>query len=101
MNFNGKVKIKNRNIVKDGQGRLIAMGRTMSIGIVDQGGKELASTRWPTARACTLTRAMTVKRGTRLAQWDPYTRPILTEANGKADFEDLVEGASVREQTDE
>ena len=43
----------------------------------------------------------TVKRGSRLAVWDPYTRPILTDVNGKVDFEDLVEGASVREQTDE
>ncbi|HIE69181.1 MAG TPA: hypothetical protein EYP98_02930, partial [Planctomycetes bacterium] len=42
-----------------------------------------------------------VKRGTKLAQWDPYTRPVLTEVNGKVDFEDLIEGASVREQTDE
>jgi DNA-directed RNA polymerase subunit beta' len=43
----------------------------------------------------------TVKRGTRLAQWDPFTRPILTEVDGTVDFEDLVEGASMREQTDE
>ena len=43
----------------------------------------------------------TVKRGTKVAQWDPYTRPILSEANGTVDFEDLIEGASVREQTDE
>jgi DNA-directed RNA polymerase subunit beta' len=42
-----------------------------------------------------------VKRGTKLAQWDPYTRPILTEADGVVDFEDLTEGLSVREQTDE
>ena len=28
-------------------------------------------------------------------------RPILTEVDGTVDFEDLVEGASVREQTDE
>ncbi len=42
-----------------------------------------------------------VKRGTKIAQWDPYTRPILSEANGVVDFEDLIEGASVREQTDE
>ena len=31
----------------------------------------------------------------------PYTRPILTEVNGKIGFEDVVDGASVREQTDE
>ena len=42
-----------------------------------------------------------VKRGTRLAQWDPYMRPILTEVDGVADFADLVDGVSVKEQTDE
>ena len=41
-NFNGFVRLKNQNLAKDGQGRNIAMGRTMSIVIVDQGGKELA-----------------------------------------------------------
>ncbi|MFX7029399.1 hypothetical protein ABTH93_20895, partial [Acinetobacter baumannii] len=42
-----------------------------------------------------------VKRGTRIAEWDPYTRPILTEVNGQVSFEDLTEGISVRELTDE
>src|SRR5689334_21527184 len=37
----------------------------------------------------------------RLAEWDPYTRPIMTEANGHVEYEDLVEGLSVAEQTDE
>src|SRR5690606_31775341 len=41
-NFNGTVTIKNRNVVKDSQGRLISMGRSMAIGIIDQSGKELA-----------------------------------------------------------
>jgi DNA-directed RNA polymerase subunit beta' len=42
-----------------------------------------------------------VKRGQRLAEWDPYTRPILTEVEGKVGFEDLVDGMSVLETTDE
>ena len=42
-----------------------------------------------------------VKRGQRLAQWDPYTRPILTEVDGVVEFEDLVEGISIREVSDE
>jgi DNA-directed RNA polymerase subunit beta' len=42
-----------------------------------------------------------VKRGTRLAQWDPYMRPILTEVDGVVDFADLMDGVSVKEQTDE
>jgi DNA-directed RNA polymerase subunit beta' len=100
-NFNGTVKIKNRNVVKDSNGRLISMGRSMSITIVDQTGKELASHKITYGARLLVDEGDTVKRGTRLAQWDPYTRPILTEVNGTVDFEDLIEGASVREQTDE
>ena len=37
-----------------------------------------------------------VKRGQRIAEWDPYTRPMLTEVDGIVAFEDLVEGVSVR-----
>ncbi len=100
-NFNGKVKIKNRAMVKDGQGRVVAMGRTMSLVIVDQSGKELATHKIPYGARLHVDEGDEVKRGTKLAQWDPYTRPILTEATGKVEFEDLIEGASVREQTDE
>jgi DNA-directed RNA polymerase subunit beta' len=42
-----------------------------------------------------------VKRGQRIAEWDPYTRPILAEVDGEVGFEDLVDGASMAETTDE
>ena len=100
-NFNGTVTIRNRNVVKDGQGQLVAMGRSMSIVIQDQTGKELASQKINYGAKLLVDEGDTVTRGTRLAQWDPYTRPILTEVDGTADYEDLVEGASMREQTDE
>ncbi len=101
-NFNGTVQIKNRNVIKDGNGswsRWVARWRSRS---------------WTTSRArnsphqkisygarLLVDDGDTVQRGTRLAQWDPYTRPILTEVDGVIDFEDLVEGASMREQIDE
>jgi DNA-directed RNA polymerase subunit beta' len=100
-NFNGTVKIKNRAVVKDSQGRMIAMGRTVSIVIVDQSGKELASHKVPYGARLHVDEGDEVKRGTKLAQWDPFTRPILTEVTGKVDFEHLIEGVSMREQTDE
>jgi DNA-directed RNA polymerase subunit beta' len=42
-----------------------------------------------------------MKRGQRIAEWDPYSRPILTEIDGKAGYEDLVDGQSMIETTDE
>jgi DNA-directed RNA polymerase subunit beta' len=100
-NFNGTVKIKNRNVVKDSQGRLIAMGRNVVLTITDQSGKELAAQKITYGARLHVDEGDTVKRGARLAQWDPYMRPILTEVDGVAEFADLVEGVSVKEQTDE
>jgi len=100
-NFNGTVKIKNPSSVTDSQGREVAMTRAMAIVIADQSGKELATHKLPYGARLHVKEGDTVTRGAKLAQWDPYTRPILTEVDGKVDFEDLIEGASVREQTDE
>ena len=100
-NFNGTIKIKNRAIAKDSKGQMISMSRTMSVVITDASGKELATHKITYGTRMFVDEGDTVKRGTKVAQWDPYTRPILSEANGTVDFEDLIEGASVREQTDE
>jgi DNA-directed RNA polymerase subunit beta' len=77
------------------------MGRNMAIAIVDQSGKELAVQKITYGARLHVDDGDTVKRGTRLAQWDPFTRPIMTEVDGVIDFEDLVEGVSMNEQTDE
>ena len=42
-----------------------------------------------------------VKRGQRIAEWDPYTRPVITELDGVIAYEDLVDGISVNESADE
>jgi DNA-directed RNA polymerase subunit beta' len=100
-NFNGTVKIKNRAIARDSQNRAIAITRNMTLAIVDKSGKELVSQKIVYGARMHVDDGDEVKRGTRLAQWDPYMRPILTEVDGVADFADLVEGVSVKEQTDE
>ena len=100
-NFNGTVRIRNRNLVRNSQNMLVAMARATSIVIFDQGGKELAAHKVPYGARLHVDEGDTVKRGTRLAQWDPHTRPILSETDGVVDFEDLVENVSVNEQTDE
>ncbi|MCK4275422.1 MAG: DNA-directed RNA polymerase subunit beta', partial [Phycisphaerae bacterium] len=99
--FEGTVKIKQRNVVEDSQGRHMVMTRNMAIVILDDDGAELATHRLPYGTHLRVDDGDKVKRGDRLAEWDPYTRPVLTEIEGKVEFEDLVEGVSVSEQRDE
>ena len=100
-NFAGNIKIKNRNVSRDGQGRLVAMTRNMSVIVEDDEGKSLATYKLIQGAHLKVDEGDTIKRGQRLAEWDPYTRPILTEVDGSVDFEDLVDGLSVNEQTEE
>jgi len=100
-NFEGTIRIRNRNVVRDSDGKLIAMGRNMAVIIVDAAGNERAVNRITYGARLHVDEGDTVKRGQRIAEWDPYTRPVLTEVAGVVSFEDLVEGASVSETTDE
>jgi len=88
-------------VLRDSAGRLIVMGRNTSLVIEDQNGTERAVHKLTYGSRLFVDEGDKVKRGMRLAEWDPYTRPILTEVDGTVDFEDLVEGISVTEQTDE
>jgi len=42
-----------------------------------------------------------VKRGERVADWDPFATPIVTDLAGRVKFEDLIEGATTRDESDE
>ncbi len=99
--FEGKIVVRNRNVAKDSDGHLIAMGRNMAVVIMDADGNERAVHKVVYGTHLKVDEGVVVKRGTRLAEWDPFTRPILTEVEGFVAFEDLVEGLSITETTDE
>ncbi|AJY48387.1 DNA-directed RNA polymerase subunit beta' [Martelella endophytica] len=99
--YEGTVRIKNRNVLRNSDGVLVAMGRNMAIQILDQRDQERSSQKVAYGSKLFVDDGDTVRRGQRLAEWDPYTRPMMTEVSGTVDFEDLVEGLSVTETTDE
>ena len=99
--YEGKVEIRNRNVVRNSDGQLMVMGRNMAVLILDEAGKERATHRVTYGSRIFVDDGDKVKRGQRVAEWDPYTRPILTEIEGKVAFEDLVDGISVQETADE
>jgi DNA-directed RNA polymerase subunit beta' len=97
----GKVKIVNRNVVRNSQGQLVAMGRNMQVAIVDSKGIERAAHRITYGARLMVDEGQAVKRGERVAEWNPNSLPILTEVDGNIRYEDIVEGLSLREMADE
>jgi DNA-directed RNA polymerase subunit beta' len=96
-----KVVIKNRNIVLNTSGIPSVMGRNLEILLTDEQGRERASHRVPYGAKLLADDGAEVKQGQRLAEWDPYTIPIITEKEGIANYLDLIEGVSMREVVDE
>jgi DNA-directed RNA polymerase subunit beta' len=100
-NADGKVQLENANIVKDSSGRPVVMSRNVTVKIVDGNGLERAAHKLAYGSRLRVEEGQEVSRGDRLAEWEPYAIPILTELDGVVSFEDLVEGVSVTETTDE
>jgi DNA-directed RNA polymerase subunit beta' len=100
-NFEGTIKIKNMNVARNSDGDLIAMNRNLIVAVLDPDGTERAVHRIPYGARLKVADGEHIKRGQRIAEWDPYTRPILTEVEGTVGFEDLVEGQSMTETLDE
>ena len=97
----GKIAIRNANLAKVAGGRHVVMARNVALAILDPDGKERASHRVAYGAKLLVNEGDEVKRGQRIAEWDPYTRPVLAEVDGEVAFEDLVDGASMAETTDE
>ncbi len=99
--IDGTLRIDNRNVVTDSENRLIIMGRTTELVLVDDNDRERARHRVPYGAKLKVDNGERVVRGQSLVEWDPYTIPIITEAEGQANYVDLVEGVTVRDTIDE
>ncbi len=99
--YEGTIQIKNRNMLRNSEGVLVAMGRNMAVTILDERGVERSSQRVAYGSKLHVDDNDKVRRGQRLAEWDPYTRPMMTEVAGTVQFEDVVDSISVTESTDE
>jgi DNA-directed RNA polymerase subunit beta' len=98
---NGYVKIINVKIIPNRDGIPVVMNRNGEIAIVDEAGNERK--RYPVIYGAKLLfkEKEQVKEGQTVAEWDPYTIPILSEVSGKVKFGDISEGTTMQESKDE
>uniref|UniRef100_A0A2A4Z5T6 DNA-directed RNA polymerase subunit beta' n=1 Tax=OCS116 cluster bacterium TaxID=2030921 RepID=A0A2A4Z5T6_9PROT len=91
---------KDTSIIKE-NGDCVVMGRNMIVAIIDLDGNELASHKLSYGSKIKFKDGAKIKRGDRIADWDAYSRPIMTEVGGTIKFVDLIETVSVKEDVDE
>jgi len=87
--------------VTNSKGEPVVIARSGEIVIQDEHGRERERHKVPYGAVLTVKTDQVIKAGAILANWDPLTRPIITEFAGKARFENVEEGLTVAKQVDE
>ena len=79
----------------------IVITRSGEVVIVDENDRERERHKTPYGSTLRVNDGQQVKAGTKLATWDPHTRPIVAEYAGQVKFENVEEGVTVAKQIDE
>jgi len=97
----GVVKYHNLRTVVNRDGDLVATNRNGEIGVADERGRERE--RYPVVYGAKIKVKpdQRIKARTVLVEWDPFTNPILTEFTGRVEYQEIIEGVTVREEFDE
>ncbi|AIT80514.1 DNA-directed RNA polymerase subunit beta' [Novosphingobium pentaromativorans] len=97
----GTVQYRDIPTIVDKRGRRLSLARNGEVVVIDTEGRERAMHRVPYGTVLLHTDGATVKEGERLAEWDPFTLPIITETAGVVKYQDLIDTRTLTEQVDD
>ncbi|MGB3847684.1 DNA-directed RNA polymerase subunit beta' [Sphingopyxis sp. YF1] len=97
----GTIEYRDMATIVDQRGRRLALSRSGEIAIIDSEGRERASHKLPYGAQIMHKDGEKVKKGDRIAEWDPFTMPLITEKQGVVKYQDLADGKTLIEQVDE
>jgi DNA-directed RNA polymerase subunit beta' len=97
----GTVEFRDLRLIEDQRGRRVVLSRSGEIAIVDMDGRDLSVHRIPYGAYVLFDDGHIVSQGDRMAEWDPFTAPVITETGGTVKFIDLIENKTVTERVDE
>ena len=96
----GTVKFNNIITVRNKEGHLTVMNRAGELAVIDLNGREREKYPLVYGAKVVVKEGDSVEKGKLMAEWDPYSTPIITEASGYVKFEDIEEGLTMQEQFD-
>ncbi|MGR4892386.1 DNA-directed RNA polymerase subunit beta' [Sphingopyxis sp. LARHCG72] len=97
----GTIEYRDMATIVDQRGRRLALSRSGEIAIIDAEGRERATHKLPYGAQIMHKDGEKVKKGDRIAEWDPFTMPLITEKQGVVKYQDLADGKTLIEQVDE
>jgi DNA-directed RNA polymerase subunit beta' len=96
----GTARFTRLKVVRNDEGQNVVLTRNGEISLLDPKGRELEKYEVPAGAHLMIEENQPVEPGQVLCQWDPHSIPILAEVGGKARYEDVIEGETVRVEQD-
>ncbi len=96
----GSLKFSGINFVPNRDGKFTVMNRNGEVIISDSTGRERDRFKLVYGAILNYKEGATVKKGDVIAEWDPYSNPIISEVSGVINFKDIEEGVTMTEQVD-
>jgi DNA-directed RNA polymerase subunit beta' len=94
----GTVKFINVRTLKNRDGRLMCVSRNAVLSLRESGGQEKEHYDIPYGARLKVADGRRIAAGDVLAEWDPYSLPIISEYEGTAKLQDVTEGITMHEE---
>jgi len=98
--YEGTLKLKNVHAVANRLNKLTVMNRNGEAIVVDESGREREHFKLVYGAVLSFKDGDKIVKGATIAEWDPYSNPIIAEVSGQIKFQDIEEGSTVTEQVD-
>jgi DNA-directed RNA polymerase subunit beta' len=97
----GMVQFVNLNTAKTRENDYVVMNRHGEVHVLDEQNRSRGKYTVPYGAHLKVSDKSSVKRGQLIAEWDPFSIPILAEVDGTIKYGDIIEGKTMREEVDE
>lgn len=97
----GRIRLHNVKLVRHAKGYFVTVSRSGELAVVDEQGREWERYKLPYGVMLTAADGEQVQAGQTVATWDPHNHPVVTEVAGKIKYVDLIDGVTMRRQTDD
>ncbi|MFC1566692.1 DNA-directed RNA polymerase subunit beta' [bacterium] len=94
----GELKYHHIKTIKDKNENLIVLSRNGEISIKTTQGKEREHYNIPYGAKLFVGDNKKVNKGQLVAEWDPYSMPIIAEVGGTARWQDIIDGTTMNEE---
>jgi DNA-directed RNA polymerase subunit beta' len=97
----GVIRYNELRLVELEDGNNIVLNKNGSISIMAEDGRELETHNVVIGAVISIPNGKLVKKGDTFVQWDPYSVPILSEKSGRVQFQDIIEGVTMKKEVDQ